>query len=317
MTLMPSERVGCTVRDETPDETPAGTSDDQSRRRTGVVVARQLARRCVQARDAAGMTQEEAARRLGWSVRKQQLLERGDQVISHRDLDKILPAFGVAEADRPPWRQLVAAARQRGWWDRYGDEDLTAGAKHFLGLEQGASRIRVFCPMVLHGLLQTEAYRRAILAASVMPRPPEQIDALAEVGLRRQEVLTGDDPLRLCAILDEAALHRHGPAAPVMRHQLVAMADRAERLDNVTVQVIPLTAGFHAGLGGPFDMFEFGWPGDPGLLYVELLADRPTYLEDRRSLYAYSGVFERLTHLALPPGDSVQMLRDIAGRMPA
>jgi hypothetical protein len=117
-------------------------------------------------------------------------------------------------------------------------------------------------------------------------------------------------------VLDEAALHRAPSSPDIMSEQLAHLVHLAETHEHITVQVIPLTAGFHAGLHGSFALMEFGWPDDPGFVYVEPLGERPTYLSGRPDIYAYSSVFDRLISLALSPSETLQMLRDLAGRSP-
>lgn len=82
---------------------------------------------------------------------------------------------------------------------------------------------------------------------------------MIDVSRRRQELLLGPGPLDLWVVLDEAALHRKVGQGQVMADQLNHVADLAEQIEGLTVQVIPFDAGPHAGLGGSFSIFEFGW----------------------------------------------------------
>lgn len=263
------------------------------------------------------MSQTQAAQVLGWSLRKQQLLEQAGQSVSAKDLTVIFPTFEVPEDDQASWHELVRLARGKSWWDAYGEEDLPATSKHFIGLEQGATRLRAFEPLLIHWHLQTERYRAAVAAGmSITPRPIEQVNVLIEISRRRQQVIAGPDPLELWAVLDEGALRRVPGSIDVMQEQLAHIADLAETHPNLTVQVIPIGAGMHAGLQGSFALMEFDWNPEPEFVYTEPLGERPTYLEHRRDIYAYSAVFDRLVELALPPSESLQMLRDLAERPP-
>jgi transcriptional regulator with XRE-family HTH domain len=297
----------CLVAQIRGDRPARRTSPTTSRRHVAVLLTR--------AREEAGETQLSASSKFGWSIRKQQNLEAGDQVVSDRDLEQVLPALQIPEDDWPTWHELAEQARRKGWWDRYDASDLSVEAKRFIGLEQGATRIRHFEPLIVHGLLQTPEYRRAtVVATSPAPRPTEQLEAMLEVSQRRQEVLDGPDPLELWAVLDEAALHRSPGGPKVLADQLHHLIRVAESHDNVTLQVIPYDAGMHPGLHGSFTLLEFGLPRDPGLVFVEATFDRHTYLSERSAVYAYAQVFEHLDRLALTPAQSLQMLRDVAGR---
>jgi hypothetical protein len=284
------------------------------RRQSPTSTNRHLGSLLVDARRAADHTQETAARGVGWSKRKLQMIETADLVISARDLDRLLSIYAVPDADWPAWHALATEARHKGWWDRYDAPDLSAQSKRHIGLEQGATRMRCFEPLIIHGLLQTPEYREVVVTStSIAPRPAELVAAMVEITRHRQAVLDGDAPLELWAVLDEAALHRAVGDPEVMRTQLEHVADLADRRHNITVQVIPFGAGMHAGLHGSFWIMEFGWPYDHGLVFNETSPDRPNYLNDRGSVYDYSQLFDHLVGLALSPDDSVQMLRNLAG----
>lgn len=258
-------------------------------------------------------TQVEACAALGWSRAKLAYIEAGERPLALDDLTTtVFNAYDVPPDERASLERLCHASNERSWWDDYGDEDLPPASKRFIGIEQGATRIRAFQLVLVYGLLQTAEYRTAILRHNLAPRPAEQLRVLIEVSRQRQEALTCPDPLDLTVILDEAALHRRVGHPEVMAGQLRHIADVAECHDNVTVQVIPFDAGPHPGLGGPFTIMEFGWPDDPGLVYLEPQSDQSTYLGSRRDVYAFAGAFERLAEIAESPGDSLQMLRRVA-----
>src|SRR3954447_21883374 len=102
-----------------------------------VVARRQLLRRFVQARRVEFVSRDTAAEALGWSPRKQALLESDEQPIPLKDLDVILPTFKIPEDEWPAWRNLASLARAKGWWDSYDEADLSGEGKRFAGLEWG------------------------------------------------------------------------------------------------------------------------------------------------------------------------------------
>jgi transcriptional regulator with XRE-family HTH domain len=286
------------------------------RRHNAVVVRRHMARQLERLRRESDHSQSSLAKALGWSQRKQAMLEAGDQAPSEKDLDRILPTLRVPETQWDEWYSWAAAARGRSWWDSYSDADLPPASKRYIGFEQAATKIRTFQPLAVHGLLQTTSYREAIVRdGSTAPRPGEQVMALLEVSWRRQQVLHGSDPVELRLVLYEAALHLKVGATPeVMREQLDHLASMVEQNHTIAVQVLPFDAGPHPGLGGSFSILEFGWADDPGFVYLESRPDRPTYLEERSDIYTYSQIFDRLSAIALPPDRSLEMLRDMAKR---
>jgi hypothetical protein len=283
-----------------------------NRRSSAPVARRRLGDELARLRGVAKQT--DAARSLGWAPAKLRYLEAGTRPLPLGDLPTVFDVYDVGEADRSSLERLCQESNTRGWWDGYADVDLSPAGKRYVGLEYGATRIRRFEALLIPGLFQTADYARDVLRASLRPRATEQVATLVEVRRQRQQVLTGPDPLEFWAIVDEAALHRRVGAEAVMRDQLEHVADLAESVDRVTVQVVPFEAGPHPGLGGPFSLLEFGFTSDPGLVYLEPQSDRPTYLEDREDVYAYSQAFDRLVEIALSPDDSVEMLRSVAAR---
>jgi Domain of unknown function (DUF5753) len=131
--------------------------------------------------------------------------------------------------------------------------------------------------------------------------------------MARQAILTKPDPPRLVAILDEAVLHREVGDRGVMARQLRHLVETATTQPNVTILVIPFTAGAHAATEGPFAIMEFGV--EPGAVLLEgKTAD--LFLEEDDEIAAYQDTASRLKELALGADDSValieQMLREIA-----
>jgi hypothetical protein len=82
--------------------------------------------------------------------------------------------------------------------------------------------------------------------------------------MERQALLTREDPPRLWAIMDEAAVRRLVGGRQVMRAQLDRLREAASR-PNVTIQVIPFDVGSHPGMDGSFIVLEFPDPADQRL----------------------------------------------------
>jgi hypothetical protein len=118
-------------------------------------------------------------------------------------------------------------------------------------------------------------------------------------------LLTRDPPLQLGVVLDEAALHRQVGGPAVMKEQLERLVDLAT-WPNVTIQVIPFTAGAHAALESTFNILDFEAPA-PSLVYVEGLVGF-MYLERPQDLARYRGVFDQLRAKALTPQESVELI---------
>jgi hypothetical protein len=98
-----------------------------------------------------------------------------------------------------------------------------------------------------------------------------------------------------------------------MAAQLHHVVDLAAGRANITVQVVPFSAGLYAGQAGTFVLMQFGTAeDDPGLVHLEPGFDGSLYLEERRDLYLYSRLFQGLVEVALPPAESLALVRQVA-----
>ena len=107
----------------------------------------------------------------------------------------------------------------------------------FAGFENDAARISVYMPLVLPGLLQTQAYMEALLA--VGPWPPQWRDRAMAARLRRQQILDRGDGTapRLVAVITEAALlYRWGSQQD--RRTQVAHLDAMSRRPGVELRML-------------------------------------------------------------------------------
>lgn len=255
-----------------------------------------------------GLTVEQAAGQLMFSMSKLSRMETGHGAPSRRDIRDLCVLYEVTdEAERKRMMNLAVEGRQAGWWQSY---DLNQFAD-YVGLEADAVSVKNYQSILIPGLLQTPDYARAVNEA-VIPQPdPERLEEQTEVRLRRQERLTQDPPLRFGVILDEAALHRviGGPA--VMETQLRHLVELSQ-LPNVTLQVIPFSAGAHPAMDSTFNVLEFA-DAVPGVVYVEGLVGW-VYMKRSQDVERYVRVFERLCHIALPPRESVEHIERAAAR---
>lgn len=153
--------------------------------------------------------------------------------------------------------------------ERLRDLPFPVSYRPFVPNERTARVLRIFEPTVVTGLLQTPDYARFVLSA----RPhasDDEVENLLAARLARQEILTRDDAPLLYVLLDEATLHRQAGTADVMREQLSHLADVSQRT-NITLQVIPFSAGPHIGLQGGFTIAEM--PDSSVTVFLDNIAD--------------------------------------------
>ena len=261
-------------------------------------------------RDSAGYKLEEVAGMLGVAPSTLSRIETGKAPTKSAYLSQLLELYQVTDAGQ---RQiLVDMAREghrKGWWAAY-DDVLPSGLGVYVGLEAEASGLRSYEIGVVHGLLQTTDYARAVLRASAPRHTADQIERLVDLRMERQRRLGDDPPLDLWVIHDEAVIRRTVGGPVVMRHQLAHLLVAAG-LPGVTLQVLPFDTGAHAGHDGPFSIVEFHDRSDSEVVYVESTAG-PIYLEKDREVRASAEVFDRLRAAALPPEASLDLISKAA-----
>ncbi len=253
-----------------------------------------------------GLTVEQVATRLLCSPSKVSRMETGHRGATARDVRDLCDLYGVTSPDeRARMAKLAAEGKQQGWWQSY-ELDYFAT---FVGLEEAATTIKMYQSTTIPGLLQTPDYVRAMCGVLVPEVSAERTEELIEVKQRRQRRLSGEPPLPLSVVLDEAVLHRAVGGPTAMAAQLDRLVE-ATRTQNVTIQVIPYSAGAHAAMDSTFTIMEFADPV-PSLVYVEGLVGW-IYIERPQDVARYEHVFDRLQGSALSPEDSVEMITKVS-----
>lgn len=263
------------------------------------VQRRRLRSELRRARAKAGRTQRDVAEAMEWSLSKLIRIESGSVGISTSDLRVLLQQYGVvdpAEVDR--FLGLARAGReQRGWWTAYR-EATPQQFQTFLGYEHSASVIQAFQPLFIPGLLQTEEYARTVLRITGRSATSERVEERVELRLRRQEeLLERAEPPEMFFVIDEAALHRWVGGREVMRHQLHRLKEEATR-ENVTIDVVPFSAGAHPGMQGPFVILEFPNERDEDLLFLENERGVVISRDEQVDIDPYRDAFVELRELA-------------------
>ncbi|MEU9478634.1 helix-turn-helix transcriptional regulator [Streptomyces sp. NPDC048191] len=263
-------------------------------------------------RTGAGLTSGEAARLVGWHQSKVSRIETGASGVKPADVRLLLDAYEVRDEQLRELLLMLAGSEEAGdrhrWWHAYRGV-LPPTYRDFISLESQASAMRTLETTVVPGLLQTREYARAVTRVAVRDLDDEDLDALVEVRLARQDVLHAARPLRLSAVLDEAVLRREVGGPEVMARQLERLMDAA-RLPQVRLQVLPFGAGAHVGLTGPFVIFSFPSTSDLDVVVLDHLTSS-LYLERKEDLMAYTEAFDTLRFHALSPEDSLDYIAGI------
>jgi transcriptional regulator with XRE-family HTH domain len=255
-------------------------------------------------RQAQGLTVKQVADHLMCTPAKVRNMEAGRRAGTLRDVRDLCDLYGVsAKADRDRMMKLAGEGKKRGWWQSY-----ELAYADYVGLEAEATVISCFQSSVIHGLLQTADYARAGNEGAMPRLSPDQIDKQIEAKLTRQRILTQDDPPRLTAVLDEAALHRMFGGRKVMAVQLAKIL-KMLALPNIVVHVLPYERGAHPAMESNFTILELPSP-TPGLVYVEGLIGS-IHLERAEDLKRYREIFNRLQSIALNPERTADLITSL------
>ena len=262
-------------------------------------------------RERVSFSLDDAARILECDRSKISRIETGHRGTRPKELRELLAEYGVDEAERVALAAIARQTGKRGWWQSY-IHVLADAYRDYIILESTAEAIWTYEAHLVPGLLQTEDYARAIAAASLVYETREQQEQVVEVRLARQRVLSHDDPPQLWAILSEGALRQMIGGPAVMRAQLARLAEIANELSNITLQVLPFTVGAHAaGNSGPFAILKFPEAPDLGVVYLEAHTGG-VYLEDAAEVARYNLVFEHLRASALSTAATTRLISEVA-----
>ncbi|MFH8258848.1 helix-turn-helix domain-containing protein [Streptomyces roseolus] len=250
-------------------------------------------------RKRAGLTQEQFAPMVGYSVPMVASIEQGRRLPSKRFVDKaeeVLDAFGVIRAAAKPLTRKAGLAK---WFEEWAE------------LEPLAVTLYTFESRLVPGLLQTPAYARTLFQKQIPAMGDDKIESNLVTRMERASILTERPETIFCFIIEEHALRRQVADAEVMREQIDHILALGERR-NIDIQVMPESRGHHAGLDGPLWLLETEdntWYGySEGQRTAQLMSD-PKEVSILQQRYA------RMRAQALSVEASVGLLREIRGAL--
>jgi transcriptional regulator with XRE-family HTH domain len=252
-------------------------------------------------RIAAGLTPEELGARIYLSASQIRKVEDGtrtptEALVHACEALPELATHGALTTLREILKDHLRHRAYPGWFQAWPDH------------ESHARRLRSFALVVVPGLLQTEAYARAILSTRVGATEEDVSEAVA-ARLERQQILDREHPPEFWVLLDEAALRRPVGGLQVMAEQLTSLGTAARR-SHIVLQVIPLAAGAHEGMrGGPFVLADF--TDSPSLGYQDT-AVTGQIVEDRNQVEGLAITWDTLRLEALPRSASLELVEEVA-----
>jgi transcriptional regulator with XRE-family HTH domain len=282
----------------------------------GPIVGRRRLRFALrQAREAAELTQEQVAAQMDWSLSKLIRIEAGTVSVSTNDLKALLALYRITDGTQvEELVELARASRQRTWLAGYKDQ-LASYRVSFIGLEAETSTLSSFNPLLVPGLLQTETYARAVIAELASHEDtPEPVEPLVDVRMRRQhEVLGRRVPPRLLVLMDEAVLRRPVGGWRAMREQLAHLVEAAEQ-PNISLRILPFSAGPYPAMYGPFTILDFPEEADTPVVFLEN-AFSGDVIERAEEVSAYRGMFDQMWHRALTEESSAELIKELIKRI--
>jgi transcriptional regulator with XRE-family HTH domain len=281
-----------------------------------LVQRRRLRTELKKARQESGLTQEQVASEMEWSLSKTIRIESASSVsgIRANDLKALLQLYGVKDPEKvDSLLALARVARERSWWSAYRDIAPPSLLK-LIEYESVASAVQQFETIFIPGILQTEDYARAVIQDYYDYRPgSDTLRALVELRTQREDLFDAENRPSFKFILDEAVVRRLVGGSSVMRRQLkrlIAVADKPK----VTVEVIPFSAGLHTGMKGPFEIIDFADPSDSDIVYLETPRG-DIFSEDPEEALRYREAFDGLRKASLGPRDSLARIAEIVDEM--
>lgn len=259
-------------------------------------------------RTAAGLTQDAAAERVDVDPSSIWRIEAAQNRPHKRTIKDLLTLYGkTTPEEQAPYLELLNRGEDIGWLVPLG-EGLSEIYQTFISFEAEAADIAEFETVLIPGLLQTEDHARSILRELLPGATEEYIERRIKVRLHRQKRVT-DGSLGLWAVMDEGVIRRTIGGAAVHRAQLAHLLKMGE-CPNVTLQVVPFSAGEHPGLPGPFLLMNFPDQAAP-LAYTEN-ATGGLLIEAEGDVERYRTSFHRIAAVALGPKDTIRMIKELA-----
>jgi hypothetical protein len=234
-------------------------------------------------------------------------MEGARNPIGKPDLDALLRLYRADKATAVALEDMRQEGKQRGWWSTYR---LPAWLGDLVGLEADAVTERVVELELIPALLQTEEYARAVHVAAPHMPPGAEVEQRVAARMQRQKRLTEPHALTLSAIISEAALRRVTGQPDVAAGQLQRLAFDAQ-LPNISLLVLPFSAGLHGSMSGSFALLDFGLDVSLDVGYQEYAAGGHL-VDDQDVVRLLSDLHDSLRNHALDADESLALVTELA-----
>ncbi|WP_328494124.1 helix-turn-helix domain-containing protein [Streptomyces sp. NBC_00414] len=275
--------------------------------RNPTVRQRRLGRMLKEAREAAGKTLAQTAGVLDCAESKVSRIESAQSGVRSLDLKALFEFYGIDDQTRRArFQDLARNGRERGWWSQY-EGSLNSAYSDLIALEWDSSDLYLVETSILPGLLQTPAYTEAVVRMQSPDKSDADVAAQVKVRGQRRQTFARSTPLRMWAVIAEAAL-KPDLGNGIMREQLESLLAMA-RETNIQIQVLPSSASINVALYGPFGILAFPEPVETDIVYRDDLMSI-VYYEDPSQVEFYTALFRRLNSEALPVEQSLSLIKE-------
>ncbi len=249
-------------------------------------------------RERAGLSQEELGRQIGYTGAQVSAVETCVRIAKPEFIDRADDVLGAGG--------VLKAAAEYLRLDRYPEF-----FKAFARLEAEALSVGSYQTHLLHGLLQTEEYARALMECRYPPLEEEEIEQLVVARVERAALFSRKPRALLSFVIEESVLRRGIGSASMTRAQLEHLVELAA-LRNVALQVMPSRNGQHAGMDGPMTVIET--PEHEHLVYLEA-QEHSVLVSDPDEVARYAQRYAMIRTQALGLDESVSLIKQLAGEL--
>ena len=251
-------------------------------------------------REAAGLSQGAIAARLQITQTHVSRLEMGKRTPQSSQAETLDHIFGLTDRKYFVGLRERITARPGGprWFMRWVEE-----------IEPGAMVLRGWDPILIPGLLQTEAYARYIFA-STYDAIPEELDDRVKARIRRRTILDTERPPAVWALMDERVLNRRIGSEAVMCEQMDFLLESSQRY-NVNIQIVPDDAACTAAISSGFVLAQL--PDGTTAVCVESAGRSEVSAEHDLVTHIWS-TYDKVRSEACPVGISLKMIKEARDR---
>lgn len=259
-------------------------------------------------REAAGLKATEAATLLGVNSTQMSQMESGVAGVSEERVRRLAANYACADEELIDALVAMATDRTRGWWEEYRGI-LPAAYLDLAELDHYARFRRDVAVIHLPGLVQTEAYARALFSYMNPEFPESELEHRVRHRMKRKVVIEGPDPIPYETVIHEAALRIRVAGRLAFREQLDRVLELSEA-DHVTVRVVP------------FGLDDFGGAGS-AMVYLggtvtqldTVVRDAPhgtAFIDSEAQLKHFRKLFRRVREASLDPQRSRDLIHQLA-----